>query len=224
MGIGTLSRDVVQYCYALFRYILRRRLVWITTLALIVALVVVCWFASEATFRRVGLVLQLLGIAAVVWDIEGTRQLFGLPTTLAAALQKIHDRPRFRRPIVIGLVEGASATDTVSTGRLVGWHTAPADATLEDRIVSVEVNLKVLEGLLGDLARHTRNNLDGQVKALEEEKRLRVEENSSIREKLKTSQVAGLDISMAGVVCLVVGVTMSTIPSELTCLAHLIFS
>ena len=153
MRISAILRDIVQYLCSIRRYVSRQRLFWTIILVLLVAVIVPFWFASEAAFRRTGLVLQLLGIGTVVWNIESTRIRNGLGTSLAAALQVIRERPRFRRRIDIGTIGGMSASETKATGRLVGWHTPPTDASLEVRIASIEKNLSIVKDQLSTLFR-----------------------------------------------------------------------
>lgn len=68
---------------------------------------------------------------------------------------------------------------------------------------------------LTGLEKETEKNLKRQTDALEQEKQARAKADEEIREKLKTAQTSGLHIAWRGVVWLVAGVIMSTIPGEL---------
>jgi len=60
------------------------------------------------------------------------------------------------------------------------------------------------------LERETKKRLEQQINALEQEKQVRAKEDEDVREKRKTSAVGGLHISAVGVVCLFMGMLMST--------------
>ena len=84
-------------------------------------------------------------------------------------------------------------------------------------------NLSWVRDRLNEFQQETEKNLEQQTKALEQEKGIRESDDKDIREKLEAAQIGGLHISRMGVVWLVVGVIMSTVPSELVWLANLLF-
>jgi hypothetical protein len=79
----------------------------------------------------------------------------------------------------------------------------------------VEKNLTRVRDQLHELERETEKRLERQINALEQEKQDRAKVDEDIREKLKTSAVGGLHISIVGVVWLFLGVIMSTGSTEL---------
>jgi hypothetical protein len=105
------------------------------------------------------------------------------------------------------------------------WHNADphAASVLEGRVDAAEKNLSRLRDRLNSLELETAKDLERQVDALEQEKRERANEDKNIRDKLETAQAGGSQISVVGVVWLVAGVIMSTIPGELACLANSFF-
>ena len=219
--IGTTVKDVLRWLHALANWLREASLVWVTALVLATAGLGAFWLRSEPAFRWIGLFLQLLGIATVAWNIRGTRTLFGRPSAVALAAQWLRRRPRFRPPVNVA-VAGGTLGRLSSRARVDVWSDADphAASALEARIDAAEKNLSRLRDRLNDLKLETELNLERQVYALEQEKRERANDDKNIRDKLETAQAGGLQISVVGVVWLVVGVIMSTIPGELACLAH----
>jgi hypothetical protein len=220
--IGNWLKDFLRWLFALWRWLREPRLVWLTTFILAIAAVGAFWLRSEPAFRWTGLGLQLLGIATVAWNIRGTRTLFGRAGTFAGAAQWWNQRPKFRASVAIAVGAGSTA---ISGGRarLDIWYNADPDAAIEARIDAAEKNLSRLRDRLNEFEQETEKSLARQTNALEQEKQARTSDDKDIREKLEAAQVGGLHISVAGVVWLVGGVIMSTVPGELACLANFLF-
>ena len=130
-----------------------------------------------------------------------------------------NQRPIFRASVAIAVGAGGIA---ISGGRarLDIWYNADPDAAIEARIDAAEKNLSRLRDRLNEFEQETEKSLARRTKALEQEKQDRASGDKDIREKLEAAQVGGLYISMAGMWWLVAGVIMSTVPSELACLAN----
>lgn len=173
---------------------------------------------NEDIIRRAGLVLQLLGIGTVWLGIEETRKLFRHPPFREQAYQWVRqrwqDRPRFPGGVTI---EPGVSRSTVSGGRpvvLVGTNASP-DATVEQRLKSLEKNLTRVRQDLAKLQDTTDDQFTKQTEALKQERQSRATAEHELRELLTATETGGLHITMAGAIFLFFGVIMSTVPAEL---------
>jgi hypothetical protein len=214
--MSALNR-IVNYLLRWLRWLGKPRLGWVPVLVLAIAVVGAFWLRSEPAFRRIGLVLQLLGIATVAWNIRGTRALFGRP---GAFVQWWHEHPRWSWVVVADAAGGIEFLGR--RPRVDIWHNADADAALEARLDAMGKNLSWVRDRLNEFQQETEKDLEQQTNALEQEKRVRASDDKGIHEKLVAAQIGGLNISVAGMWWLVVGVIMSTVPSESVCLANFI--
>jgi hypothetical protein len=206
---GVEAKKWVRWLLALCRWLLEPRLFWITVLALGIAVIAAIWLRSEPAFRWIGLFLQLIGVFTVAWNIRDTGEQFDRPGFLALAAQWLRRRPRISSSVAISMGAIESGDFAVGRARLDMWHNAGSDA-VEARLDAVEKNLTRVRDQLHELERETEKRLEQQIKALEQEKQDRAKVDEDIREKLKTSAVGGLHISTVGVVCLFMGMIMST--------------
>src|SRR5687767_2905175 len=76
---------------------------------------------SEPVIRLTGLILQLLGIATVIWSISETRALFGHPSIASKVRAYLGRFPLFRRSAVASGSAVAAATAIVR-GRAFSTH------------------------------------------------------------------------------------------------------
>jgi len=105
------------------------------------------------------------------------------------------------------------------------WYNADpnAECALEARLDAAEKNIIRLRERLHEVDLEMEQKTQQQAEALKEEKQERANEDKNIRNSLETAQTRPLHISAMGVAWLVAGVVMSTVPSELACLAHFLF-
>ncbi len=219
--IKTMATDALRWLRVFLRWFMEPRLLWWTFLVLLIAGTGVCMGRSEAGFRWIGLVLQLLGVGTVAWNIHGTRRLFDRPAIVTEAVQWLRRVPRFRASTTVLTATGHLGL-SFGRARLDIWHNADPSAALEARLDAAEKNLSGMRDRLKELERETEHRLLQQTIALEAEKQARATEDKNIRDKLKTAQVEGLHISTMGIVWLIAGVIMSTVSSELAYLANVL--
>jgi hypothetical protein len=207
---GVEAKKWVRWLLALCRWLLEPRLFWITVFALGIAVIAAIWLRSEPAFRWVGLSLQLIGVFTVARNIRDTGEQFDRPGFLALAAQWLRRRPRIGSSVTA--LSGGAAGLAVSGGKARAdiWHNASSGADLEARLDAVEKNLTRVRDQLHELEQQTDKRLEQQVNALEQEKQVRAKVDEDVLEKLKTSAVRGLHISTVGVVCLFMGMIMST--------------
>lgn len=168
---------------------------------------------TEPVIRLTGLVLQLLGIATVIWGIYETRALFGHPSFAIKTKAWLSRFPLLRRKDVI--VE-MSATLPGLTGKFRGYvlH-KPKEPTIEGHLEALEKNITLLyEGII-----QTQNKMDEEFKeitnALKREEHSRQVEDSTIREKLEATGIGGVHISAIGASWLFVGIILITAAIEI---------
>jgi len=217
--LGVEAKKRGWWLLALCRWLLEPLLFWSTAFVLGIAVIAAIWLRSEPAFRWIGLCLQLLGIFTVAYNIRDTQERFDRPGLLALAAQWLRRRPRFSSSVAISVCAIEGGDSVFGRARVDIWHNAGSDA-VEARLDAAEKNLIRVRDQIHELERETEKRLERQINALEQEKQVRAKGDEDIREKLKTSAVGGLHISTVGVVCLFVGVIMSTGSTELADLSQ----
>jgi hypothetical protein len=186
------------------------KLLWLALSVIFVVVAVALWLeASERIIRLTGLILQVFGIATVIWGIESTRRLFDHPTLLAVAAEWLKQYPPYRRGAVIAVGTG----EVVMTGakaRAYVTSNPPLNATLEQRIASLEANVRHLNKRIDEGFREMDELERVQKAALGQERQERTAEDVKIAAKLELSGTGGLHISAIGALWLFVGVILST--------------
>jgi hypothetical protein len=209
------TRKTISYLRDNRVWLWESRFFWLTVMgAAGFPAAVLAWWPYEQVIRSAGLGLQLAGIGTVWWGIQETRNLFDHPTFLMQARAWLRRRPKYGgRSVAVGLSTGAVA---ISSGRAAVWSHASADATLEQRIGMLEKNLLRVRDDLGGFQTKTEEDIRRQEQAMKQEQQARESADQEIREKLKATETGGLYISAMGALWLLVGVTMGTIPAELS--------
>lgn len=191
------------------------KLLWIATAIVVLAgIVALRPGTSEPVIRWTGLILQLLGIATVILGIEQTRRLFNHPTLFGMAGEWLKKFPAYRRSVVIGVGTGAIGSATAK-GRGYVTINPPANATIDQRVVSLESNVGHLNKRIDDVYNELDASMREQSSALDQERHDRAAEDSGIASKLETSGTGGLHISAIGALWLFVGVVLGTGSTEI---------
>jgi hypothetical protein len=200
---------------ALWVWLAEKKILWLTlgvaSSSVFVAFVL---HPNETGVRRMGWVLELLGLGTVAWDIHQVRQEFGQPGFFDSFLDWLRRMPGpWQRGAELQAhirVPGIRAH-----GRLSGWHELPSEASLEVRLDTAERNLQILRTEL----QHTQREFDDEKAVLErslsEEQQAREAADVAITQRLEAAHTGGLYISAMGLVWLAMGLTLSTIPAEL---------
>ncbi len=184
----------------------------------LILLGVVLWLCSragwsEGSIRVGGLVLQLLGIGTVAFGIHVTRKLFGQPGVFSAFALWIRRFPRWRVKRVNGgeTIAGVGGI-TLSGSGVIGT----VASSLEERVASLERRVGEVEGSVGEVRREVADRDAAHAAALADERVAREEEDAVIRGRLEAASTGGLTVSAVGAMWLLVGVTMSTVPAEIS--------
>lgn len=200
---------------AIWPWLVEARYAWLSAGVILVALIISLRpNTPEPVIRLTGLVLQILGIATVIWGISETRAFFGHPSFAAKTKSWLTRFPLFRRDTVIA-VGSASPSLIGGKARVHSTHNPGTNPTIEDRIASLERNITLIhERITG-----TEKEMDDEFRkisdALKNEERERRSEDDLLHNKLEATGTGGVHISAIGASWLFVGVTLSTAALEI---------
>ncbi len=184
-----------------------------------IAIAVIGWFPSERVVRLSGLVLQVLGIATVLWGISETRALFGHPS-VASKFKAWVGRHPFRRRDATAPIEGISVSASITGGRMYSVYSPKEGDSSEQRIEVLEKNVLAIHERID----HTESDIDRSKQQTEasvlQERRARQAEDQAIRRTLEATGTGGVHISAIGALWLFVGVTLSTAAPEISVLIN----
>ena len=170
--------------------------------------------SSEPSIRLSGLVLQLLGIATVIWGISKTREHFGHSPIVSVLARWLHRFPLIKRHAVLQ-PEGISMGMTLVGGRLTSIYTPTPNAPFDERLKNIESGLDILQNRIAG----AENQLDAQRSELEAkikvESHTRESADQKVLKSFESSSTGGLHISAIGALWLFVGVTLSTASPEI---------
>ena len=102
-----------------------------------------------------------------------------------------------------------------ANGRGCTWTPIDPNASIEEKLAAIEKNLNHIHERIN----HTENSLEQKTDSLAEtinsERSLRAREIEETHKKIESASTGGLHISATGALWLLIGVTMSTAPSEI---------
>ena len=98
---------------------------------------------TEPVIRLTGLVLQLFGVATVIWGISKTREDFGLPSLASKTKEYLSKFSLLRRSC---MAEIKCASAQVSAGKLRAYekHVPGENSTSETRLEALEKNISLI--------------------------------------------------------------------------------
>lgn len=201
---------------AVWGWLAEARHVSVAVCAILIALIVSLRPGTpEPVIRLTGLVLQLMGIATVIWGISETRALFGHPSLFSKATAWARRFPLLRRNIVIGLGAGSIVIAGVK-GRGYTTHGPGPNPTIQTRLDALERNVGAINERISQTQKELDEGLKKAADGLKNEEQIRSQEDNSIREKLEATGTGGVYISAIGAAWLFVGVTLSTASVEIS--------
>lgn len=201
---------------ALGPWLAEGKYVWIATGSIALALLI-CLRpgASEPLIRWTGLVLQLLGVATVVWGISETRALFSHTPIFVATKGWIARFPLKKQSITLAIDNSVHASFSDVT-RVNVTHSAGMSPTIESRLDALEKNIAAVHERITGTEKEIDQRLHKANEALSAETADRTAENERTRGMLETTATGGVHISAIGATWLFVGVFLSTAAPELT--------
>jgi hypothetical protein len=212
-----LGKITANWCRSMWAWLCEQPMFWLAlgVLALAVACMVF-WPAGTGEQRVVGtgVGLQLFGILSVWLGFERTRKEFEFELTIVAFWRWLRRIP-WRGPRVHNVsiqVSGNAAMHVTGHATLTA---TTADPSLEARVDALQKNVEALRSELSA----TRSEFVQKIEELKTSHGRIAEDHSTriekVNRKLLIAQTGGLDLSLAGLVWLAVGVIATSIPAEL---------
>jgi hypothetical protein len=203
---------------AVWPWLVDARHAWLSLTVIAVALVVSLRpHTAEPVIRLTGLVLQVMGIATVIWGISETRALFGHPSFSRKVRAWLSRFPPLRRNINVA-VGGAALSADMGKARAYGTHGAGANPTVETRLDALEKNVTAIHERISQTQAEMDEGFQRSADARKREEQSRLAEDAAIREKLEATGTGGVHISAIGASWLFVGVILSTASAEIAAL------
>jgi hypothetical protein len=191
---------------------------WLPITTLIINLVAIgfAWFWSEYSehenhVRVTAVLLQVLGWLGVFKGVLDTRAQFGLPKTWATFTHWLRSFPTlFPKPIVGGMSASLGSIGLISTATVS--NTINQDASLDLQMRQV---IAAIEQLRKDhqAIRSQLSKTDEELRAaIDNERRKRDDEVKSVRTILTSHATGGINLTLCGAVCFLVGTVLGTLP------------
>lgn len=186
------------------------RLIWATLIVLAAACFLAFWPPpSDQRIRFASLLLQIGGLATVAWGIHKVRTQFGEDPFLEL-VAKWWERRHARVVSGAAVLEAGSAM-MAATGQAVRL----APTTLEQRVAYLEQDLAELTKRVDMVASDLRKEEQASKAAIAAESRERKKETGELNNQMKLFATGGIYVSMMGLVWLLFGITLATIPQEI---------
>lgn len=170
--------------------------------------------------RYCGLILQLLGILVVVYSLGNRRRLFKRPSFIDELRRWLSRRPRLgAKPHTFSYV-GTGGVRIGGSAKVFFWRGVPPGASLEDRLTTLEANVENLKTEQAETAKELQAAMEKLTEAINSERQMQESIVKELREQFNELGAGGLHIEIAGVFWLILGVVLSTIPSEVVDVAR----
>jgi hypothetical protein len=213
---GNLLVQLGTWPSRFFAWLARARLpLFAIAVVLIAIAATLLHLRSEQSVRIAGLLLQLLGIAAAAIGIRDTRRMFGKPTFFELLRRWIKSFPRLAPRTITGV--GIGSTSISGDARATIWRNATGHS-LEERLSATEANVKELYDRLNLTENEFHQHVRSAKRSLQEETAAREEQDRLLHVKVESASTDGLSLAAVGVLWLVFGTILSTVPNELLAL------
>ncbi len=189
------------------------RLVWFSMFVVVLSIFMAYEAGTADAIRRWGLALQLLGILAAVIGIRDTGRMFGKPTFLQLVRSWLVSIPRFKPKSQTAELTGIGSS--FFTGSASLWAGTKPNASVEDRLAAAEKNLLALESRINKAESGIETNHQEITGKLKNESDARQEQDRQLKLSIESATTDGLHLAAAGAFWLFIGVSMSTIPTEI---------
>lgn len=170
--------------------------------------------STEPLIRLTGLILQILGVATVIWGISETRAFFGHKPVFIAAKEWIGRFP-FRTKNIVLSATGADSASTTGHARAYVTHGAGPTQPMQDRLDALEKNITTIHDRITNTLKEMDEQFRDTKQELSAEANARQAEDERTRKMLETTATGGIHISAIGATWLFVGVVLSTAAPEL---------
>lgn len=185
-------------------------------LLLIIAAILLGFYTwnTEGSARLAGYALQLIGMIFATNGLLKIRSFFGQPSLLKLISSWLKRFPIGNRGKVLSAAASITAMSAME-GRASSWHADSPDSSIEERIEAIVVNLKrvheeqeihfeKISNIEKDLTKHKQRSSE-EIKTFK----------NDIKTEFKSLHTNDLANSIAGLILLTVGITLSTLAPEL---------
>lgn len=175
------------------------------------------WYSCRPTadtLRQLGLVYQLIGVSAVIFEIRKTSKKHNLEPLRERFVSYWQDAPAWRSARALQLSAAESSTDAMSGKGRVSVK-PPSGASIEQRLQRLEQLAKALGRNIDAVDQRVDQEQRARLEGFNAEAAQRAREVADLQQRVMEAETGGLHFSMFGVVWLALGVTMSTVPCEL---------
>jgi hypothetical protein len=211
----SLLRNIWTFAISLFHWLSEGWRVFVPMLLTTSVLVVASLLSqgvAELLLRYCGLAFQVLGILTVVVGLREKLHLFNRPGFTGEIRRWIERRPRWRPRTQTIIVTGIGGV-TMTGGATVSAHgTVSPASSLEIRVAALEAGITALREDLVE----TKRALDDSISQVKEtvgvERRERRAVVKALRVQLEGLGAGGVNIEVMGVMWLLAGVVLATVP------------
>ena len=202
------------WLWAVVRWLAEPQWFWIALLVLLVAF----WVSfrpgtCELQVRLSGLALQCLGVGIVAFDLYRTRKLFGrlgIATTVKAWCSRF---PHWRGKAVPGTARISGRGALTAQGR--PWSEVITSTSLAAQVDALTTKVEWLRKLLVAAEADRHSLARKQDDALQSEQQLRADHDEKLGALLESAETGGLHISFVGLIWLLFGILLSSVPGEI---------
>lgn len=208
-------KQLINWIGRLFRWLMEKKRLYFSIFAVPVIIIFCCLIFNNAekSIRISGLLLQLMGLGAVVWGIYDIRKLFGKPSVSKLFHDWVNRLPKFKpksTPILVqpGYVTASASIDGIIIGK-------PKSDSIAERVEELEKGLIEARAMIKEAQNNIKEESRKQAQELKNEQRERETEDLKIVKLLEESVAGGLSLEVMGVFWLFAGITCATIPKEI---------
>lgn len=170
--------------------------------------------ATEQEIRVWALALQWLGISTVAYGVWQTRKFFGHPSTMERVREWVLSFPRRRSQTIINASAGSFSV-VGGKVRMQIWTNVDPEAPLDDQVKALSKNQDRLRERINQVQDEFESEIQRQSEALRQEQRTRETDYNALNRRLETAETGSLNITVVGLVWLLIGVLLATLPGEI---------
>lgn len=212
-----LIQNLWRWIRALAHWLMEAWRVWVTVVIVVLVAIVASQLPVSVAdrVRYCGLTFQLLGILTVVSGLRDKRRLFNRPSLVENIRRWLSRHPRWgAKPHTI-FDAGTVSISLSDSARASVWRGAPPDASVEARLAALEANLATLRTEQAETAKEFQEATRKTNETVDLERRAWGSTVAALRVQLEGLGAGGIHVEMMGVVWLLLGVVLATVPGEI---------
>jgi hypothetical protein len=213
----TFLKKLSQWLRSLPHWLDELRITWFCASApmCVVALSFLSPKPIADNLRYAGLFLQLAGIAAVLWDIRSRGRLFNRPSLATFLFSWLSRRPRFTpRPIQLSATAKTQVNSSATFGYLIVQGYKPEDP-VDVKIDALRKNIEVVQEALQKQDVRLSQTVAEVANRVRQEEQTRASDLHHLNQKMAELGAGSLEVELTGIVWLVLGLVLATIPTEI---------